>query len=90
MFSIGDDVMIYHDNGINWTWYLEADTNEDERTINIKRLWRLHNYSCDNHPSSDEAFYIIEDKQRIVQAIRLNGAREYRLVNPISIYELMK
>ncbi len=79
------------DTGINWNWYLSADFNKEEKTAQIIFHDRWHKWEDNNHPEAEwlngwRPFELLEDKNRIVYGIKLEGI-EYLVTNPDSIFE---
>lgn len=69
-----------YESGINWTWFLEFDEIEKD-VIRITRHYRIHNESLihiNNHPISSGKFRLVENKDRIVTGVYIDG--EFKLV----------
>lgn len=84
---------IYTAGGINWTWYIDANLNEDG-TATIHRFWRLHNSDPNqgafDHPEDMRiagSAELLEDKQRNVHSLAVRGGLTYKVRNPKHVFD---
>ena len=77
--------MIAYDNGINWCHYMEYDLNDDD-TITIRSMYRLHKYDDSVHPKWVAPYTLIEGANRIVMSVRI-GTKIYIVSNPKTIFD---
>lgn len=79
--------MILTTGGINWTWYLHI-TIGDDAMVTIHRYDRLHNErDAGRHPKVDGHGCLIEDDDRIVQAVEIGDDTVYLVANPKYVFD---
>ena len=62
-------IKTYHEHGINWMWYLRVEHHNDQ-TVTILAHYRVHK-GDEGHPKTFDEYSLIEDKDRIVQKVRI-------------------
>lgn len=81
--------------GINWTWYLRGDFNEDDKTVRVIYHNRWHDSREYPHPKSDGHFQMVEppsepfsNSPRTLIAVIADGIN-YTVTNPQNIFSYM-
>lgn len=71
-----------YDTGINWIWYCDYEIHPNG--IEIKNHYRIHKGEGP-HPEASLSYRMIEDSNRIVQAISI-GSETFPVVNPQHVF----
>lgn len=75
--------------GINWTWYLQGEFNDDALTVKILFHTRWHNERDLNHPKVEhthQAAQIREDADRNAIAVVVGSVR-YNVINVLNVFD---
>lgn len=80
--------------GMNWCWYMQANVNEQDDTIEIMLHDRLHNQrnaiqQAKIDPECVGSFYMKEDGDRVVQSAMITKkgiTKEYKVSNPKNVF----